>query len=355
MTAIDVKQDNSPSTTYSDLSSSPFSFSVDCSPFLNWTKGKNESESKKLVVVRSLVSTLKLQPALDDNLKAKAVNILQSVNPMYSESADAFLSGFGQTTKESSRNFVQSIVVVVSSVNLVIITAAMELLRRLIFCCSPKVRLALVKTDLIPQIIITLNPQSLFFTEAVDIHICLIQIIFHSLELATPYYFSRLGIVDGNEQQGVHETVLKHVVAPSEKYVCHLCVNRFSIIDGRLSETFLELLAHLLDRCPYYQRTSEFVLRLPVVLTISSSLPSINKDHSTWTFLIFMVTIQREWNSKDRELRRNWQTVHRMLRMKGFEDVIDEKLRNDRKEMRGRYVVVKSFEWSNMQGMNIPD
>ncbi|KAK2956609.1 hypothetical protein BLNAU_8449 [Blattamonas nauphoetae] len=501
-----------------------------------WIGGNMEmvvSEADEIedrVLKREKEVSVREGPALDDNLKAKAVNILQSVNPMYSESADAFLSGFGQTTKESSRNFVQSIVVVVSSVNLVIITAAMELLRRLIFCCSPKVRLALVKTDLIPQIIITLNPQSLFFTEAVDIHICLIQIIFHSLELATPYYFSRLGIVDGNEQQGVHETVLKHVVAPSEKYVCHLCVNRFSIIDGRLSETFLELLAHLLDRCPYYQRTSEFVLlsldgrhtllrrhsrhacllicgrhcvdgwmvtiggkrqktksiaistnrslltlqskydgfsnifrhcssaNFAVALTTSAMkmlrdliwrwsdpvyfalikadlIPhlintlnpqslsfaegvdihtatpyfltklgfedrneqetvheiilkhvmvpsekyichlcvnrySINDGEQSRYFLEILAqllrvcpsypqamhsmnTAQQEWNEKGGEARQIGKTVHEMLRMEGFEDVIEEKLQNDQNELSGRWIVAKSIQWNNLQGMNL--
>ncbi|KAK2954951.1 hypothetical protein BLNAU_10091 [Blattamonas nauphoetae] len=82
---------------------------------------------------------------------------------------------------------------------------------------TAEVRLALVKADLIPQITTTLNPQSLSFTEAVDIHTNLMISITHSVWLSTPDGLAELGIEDRDEQQAVHETVLKQILVPSEK------------------------------------------------------------------------------------------------------------------------------------------
>ncbi|KAK2941480.1 hypothetical protein BLNAU_23597 [Blattamonas nauphoetae] len=78
---------------------------------------------------------------------------------------------------------------------------------------STKTLLALVKADMIPQLVITLNPLSLPFDEAVDIHTCLMSNIKPSFWLSTPNGLARLEIKDHNGQQAVHETVLKQVLA----------------------------------------------------------------------------------------------------------------------------------------------
>ncbi|KAK2939831.1 hypothetical protein BLNAU_25263 [Blattamonas nauphoetae] len=126
---------------------------------------------------KNLIATMKLKPAFDNSLEAKAVKFLESMCMGGQESADAFLSNFGQTSDASLTDFIQSIVVLVSSSNQVITTAAMEMLVTMIVHCSAKVRLSIIKADLIPQLILTLNPLSLSFTEAVDIRIPLLNII----------------------------------------------------------------------------------------------------------------------------------------------------------------------------------
>ncbi|KAK2953018.1 hypothetical protein BLNAU_12007 [Blattamonas nauphoetae] len=189
----------------------------DCSPFLNWEYNPLETAIEKAVVFQSLVVTMKLQSAVDDSLEAKAVKFLESVNPQTQSSADAFLNKFASNSDESSANFVQSIVVLISTPSQVIATAAMKILRTLFNHGSAKSRLALVSADLIHQLVATLNPLSLSFANAFGIHTCLMNVV--SLE--------DLRIEDKNEQQSVHETVLKQVLVPLEKYLCHLCVNRF--------------------------------------------------------------------------------------------------------------------------------
>ncbi|KAK2947872.1 hypothetical protein BLNAU_17197 [Blattamonas nauphoetae] len=236
----------------------------DCFPFLNWNEEALESNKEKAAVLRSLVATVKSQSAPDDSLDDKIVKFLDYVSPQNFFSADALLGSFGPTTDLSSRDFVQSVVVLLSTPSQAITTAAMNMLNSFVLFNSATVRLGLVKADLIPQIINTLNPQSLSFAESVDIHIYLMKIIDFSFWLAAPLGLEDLEIEDRNEQLAVRETIFKQILLPSEKYICHLCVNRYSIDHEKLSERFLYLLSQLLQLCTYHKPTIDFVLLMPL-------------------------------------------------------------------------------------------
>ncbi|KAK2953028.1 hypothetical protein BLNAU_12017 [Blattamonas nauphoetae] len=296
---------------------------------------------------------MKLQPVLDVSLEAKAVNFLKSVETQNQFDEDIFLTSHGQTTAGSSTNFVQSIVVLISSPSQAIATAAMKLLARLIEWCSHQHRLALVKADLIPQLIASLNPQSLSFTEAVDIHINVMKSLTNSLWLGTPDGLTFLKIEDRDGQQAVHKTIFQQVVAPSEKYIWHLCVNRFSIIDGDQSFSFLQLLTYLLKLSPYFQPSTEFLIRVPVILTIPSCLTFFKHARSIYWFLYLMVKAQLEWNMEGGEVRQTGKTILRMLRMEGIEDILEKKLRNDENGTQGGQIVTDSINLNNLLGMNI--
>ncbi|KAK2942788.1 hypothetical protein BLNAU_22306 [Blattamonas nauphoetae] len=168
---------------------------------------------------------VKFQPTLDDALEAKALKFLKSVRIQTQSSADAFLSNFASFADESLTDFTHSIVVLISSSNLVITVAAMKMLDCLIWNSSAKALLALIKADLIPQVINTLNPLSLSFAEAVDFHTDLIHSIDTFVWLATPGGRTKLGLKDVHKQLAVQETVLKQVLGPSEKYIWHFCAN----------------------------------------------------------------------------------------------------------------------------------
>ncbi|KAK2956978.1 hypothetical protein BLNAU_8053 [Blattamonas nauphoetae] len=149
---------------------------------------------------------MKSQPALDDSLEAQAVKFLKCVRFQNDTSAEAFLGRLATFSGDSSTHFVQSIVVLISSGSQTIIMAAMKMVSSLVMKCSPHILLALVKADLIHQIIESLNPLFLSFPEAVNIHTCLVRSISRSVWLTTPYYLAVLRIEDGNEQQAVRET-----------------------------------------------------------------------------------------------------------------------------------------------------
>ncbi|KAK2956926.1 hypothetical protein BLNAU_8001 [Blattamonas nauphoetae] len=199
------------------MSIPPLPFTMDCSPFLNWSGEAPGSESEKAEIFRSLVATVKSQPALDDSLEAKAVKFLESVKSHRSSPADDFLGSFASSTDESLTSFVQCIVVLISSASQIVTTASIEMLYSQIPWCSAKLFLTLVKADLISQIIASLNPMFLSLAEAVDIHITVMKIITDCFWLTTPDCQKEFGFKDDYEQQAVQETVLKQVVTPSEK------------------------------------------------------------------------------------------------------------------------------------------
>ncbi|KAK2964000.1 hypothetical protein BLNAU_1081 [Blattamonas nauphoetae] len=167
------------------MSSPPFSSSAYCSPFLNWREEQPGSESERAVLFRSLVATVKFQPALDSSLEAKAVKVLESVVQPNRESADGFLISIASTPDNSSTYFVQCFGVLISSPNKVIKTAAMKMLGTLFENSSA---------------------TSLSFAEAVDIHTDLLSSINHCVWLSTPYPLSQLQIEGHDDQQAVHET-----------------------------------------------------------------------------------------------------------------------------------------------------
>ncbi|KAK2963652.1 hypothetical protein BLNAU_1217 [Blattamonas nauphoetae] len=245
-------------------------------------------------------------------------------------------SSLASFADESLTNFVQSIVVLVSSPSRIITVATMEMVKALTMWCSSRDQYALVQADLIPQLIITLSAQSLPVADAVDIHTSLLNIIVDSLWLSTPRSLAFLGNQDENGQQHVHETIMKQVVAPSEK-------------------SFLELIARILRISPYYQQTMDFILGLPVFLTVPCCLTFFEYDGSIWCFLHTMNHARWEWNKGRGEVRQMWKKVLQMLRMEGIEDVIEEKLEIDRNGTKGREIVIFSIDWNNLQGMNLSE
>ncbi|KAK2960277.1 hypothetical protein BLNAU_4830 [Blattamonas nauphoetae] len=337
---------------YSRMISSTVYSCPDCSAFLKWRESKSESESEKAVVFRSLVATVKLQPALDASLEAKAVRFLKSVGSHTRTSADAFLSNFASFAGGSLTDFTQSLVALISSPNPVIIAAVIKMLGTLISWCSTQDRLALVKADMIPQLINTLHPQSLSFVEAEDIHAFLLNFMTNSLWYSTPDGLESLENEDQYDQHNVYRTVFQHLLVPSESYILHLCQNRYSIVDGRLSSDFIFLLTRLLFISPFYQQIMDFVLHMPVVLAIPSCLAHLENDATISFFLIYTIDTHDDGNIIADELSRSRMTPLRSLMMEGFADVMEQKLQHIIFDSYEDEIVDYSISLNTFQGMN---
>ncbi|KAK2950831.1 hypothetical protein BLNAU_14249 [Blattamonas nauphoetae] len=281
---------------------------MDSSPFLNWDEKELTTEHEKAVVFGSLAATVKIQPQLDVCLEAKAVQFLKSLS-WDGDSADAFLRSVPSSPDDWATTFVQSIVELTSSASQTIVPAAMKLLYDLLWRCSAKTHLDLIKADMIPQIIATLNPLSLSLAETIDIHTHLLLSLRQSLLPSTPFGLAELGIGAGDERQAVYTTILQQVVAPSEKYISHLCVNRYMITNGDMPDYLLTFFAQLLKICAYYQLAMDYVLHMPVVLTIPSCLTFFENAFSIWNFLDRMIDAQQEWTNAKGEERQMGKTV----------------------------------------------
>ncbi|KAK2960204.1 hypothetical protein BLNAU_4757 [Blattamonas nauphoetae] len=188
---------------------------------------------------------------------------------------------------------------------------------------SAKALYALVQADLIPQLVITLDPLSLSFPDCGHIHACLILSISKSTWLASLIALDCLEIEHSYEDQALFEMVLKQVLLPSERYIRNLCENRHSIVDGGMSANFLILLAQLLQISPYNRPFMDLVLNMPVILAIPSCLSFFDIDYSIWTFLRDMTKIELEWDRKEGECLQSATTLLCLLRMEGLEDAIN--------------------------------
>ncbi|KAK2959583.1 hypothetical protein BLNAU_5361 [Blattamonas nauphoetae] len=322
-------------------------------PFLNWSEDDLESESEKTIVFRSLVAHVKSQPVFDASLEAKAVKFLESVDADDEESTDDLLTSLASRSDESLTELIQSIVVLISSPSQVITTASMKMLDSLISSCSAQVRRTLVKADLVPHLIVTLNPPSLPLAEAADMHVALLNIIRNSFWLSSPTSLGQLGIKDGDEQQAVRKAVLKQVLAPSEQYIRHLCVNRHSIVDGEQSKHFLVFFAQLIRISSYYQLTMEFVVVLPVFLTITSCLTFLEVEYSLHFFLVILTPSQRQLNEESGDFRRLGTTIIGSLRTEGMDDVMEQRLQNDETTFFGKVIAADTLSLNAVTGMNL--
>ncbi|KAK2956459.1 hypothetical protein BLNAU_8513 [Blattamonas nauphoetae] len=338
----------------SDLSSPEFPLSQDVFPFQNWNGRLRSSKYVPAVLFGSLIANLKLQPALDASLEAKAVKFIDSIKSEDPSTVDSFLTSLGQTTDESLATFVQSVGVLISSTSQIITTAAMTMLQNIVLGCSHQIHHALIKTDLITNLVAPLTSFSVSSTEAENIHVNLMKILRHSLWFSTPDALTQLESKDDNEQQAIHGTVLTQVVVPSEPYIYHLCVNRCSNMEGRMPDELVDLLSQLLRIFLCYQPTMDLVLNMPVIFTISSLLAIFEEDYSNCNCMFATIRHQREWNEKGGKTQQLGKKVHQMLRMEGVEDLFETKLQNDQKELEGGFIVSYSVEWSNLQGKNLP-
>ncbi|KAK2958851.1 hypothetical protein BLNAU_6100 [Blattamonas nauphoetae] len=303
MTMTIVKKDASP---------------IDCSPFFNWNEQKLESVDEKTVIFLSLVATVKLQPVLYDSLENKAVKFLKFLGPRNDSTIFPLFRSLSSFSDDSVTEFAQCILVLTSSSNRIITKKALKIAETLIQYCEAQIRLGLVEADLIPQLIINLNLQSLSFAEAHAIHTSLLHILSHAVGFPPQPGLAYLQ-TEYPDKQAAHETILKQVIVPSEQYIRYICSNRYSIIDDEQSQNFMILLTLLLQKCPYHQPTMDFILNMPVTLAIPSCLTFFENDESTRSFTFILFAIQRQWNTKRGERRQMWMEVHRLIRTEGLE------------------------------------
>ncbi|KAK2959932.1 hypothetical protein BLNAU_5129 [Blattamonas nauphoetae] len=157
---------------------------------------------------------------------------------------------------------------------------------------------------------------------------------------------------DRDKQQALRETVLKQVLSPSQTYICHLCAKYHSIVDEDHSDAFTTLLSRIIQLYSHCQQTMEDGLVLRAFVALPSCLTFFESDVSIDSFLDELVDSKEQQNEQGGDVCESETTILRSLRMEGIDDVIEEKLINDRSTDNAENIVVNSIKWSNMLGMN---
>ncbi|KAK2961992.1 hypothetical protein BLNAU_3048 [Blattamonas nauphoetae] len=255
---------------------------------------------------------------------------------------------------EDLDEFSDSIVTLVSIHNHEIIKATLFMLNRFIGNCSHPLVLKLIRTDLIPHIFTSLNPLSLSFADNKEIHDSLIRTLFSLLRHSFPNPLIGQRLAQSSEQQAIVDTVLIRVLIPSEGYIHHVCVNRHSMNDPDHSFELMTLLGRLFRISAYNQPAMDFVLKLPVFLSITSAITLCDHDMSVWHFLFETRRTQEEWNKKGRNVRQYARIVLRCMRMEGFEDVIEQMLERDPRGDGGDILAYVGIQLNPFLPMNLP-
>ncbi|KAK2942288.1 hypothetical protein BLNAU_22815 [Blattamonas nauphoetae] len=231
----------------------------------------------------------------------------------------------------------------------------MCMLVRLLDLSSPQFRLELIEAQLIPQIIISLNPQSSVVRETLRMNASLLNLIASSLDLATQEELALLKIEPNREQQKVFQTVHNHVLVPSKGYILHLCEHHYSIEIWHTLYYFVRVLYRLLQISPYYQPTLDFVLDMPIILTIPSCLTFFDDDADMRFNLQFLDDARCKWNKQAENIRRSGTILLRSLRMEGLEDVSEQRLPNNlcQRNLVFSFFAPFSIGWSTMLGINV--
>ncbi|KAK2958398.1 hypothetical protein BLNAU_6668 [Blattamonas nauphoetae] len=122
-------------------------------------------------------------------------------------------------------------------------------------------------------------------------------------------HLRKLNITDDVEKYNHRETIFLKVVIPSSPFVTLLIPDRY-ILNERLSESFMDLLAKLLQIGPSHQPTLE---------TINISL--------------------KEWNAEGPEVIKSGKRMMQALFSEGFDDTLEQMLKHDNDGINGIILV----------------
>ncbi|KAK2943245.1 hypothetical protein BLNAU_21817 [Blattamonas nauphoetae] len=290
---------------------------------------------------------------VDDESSKKAKDLFVQIGNTYSPNSDDFIRGLVPSSHaESAKEFVTSMVVLTSSANQIPVPETLDLLIDLIMSSSSNVHLSLINLNLVPQLLSSLNPQSLSFEDAPDVVLFVASLLSQLLQISSPHSLIKLEIENNWDRSALHDTTLAHLLVPSEGFIRHVCLNRPSFEEKEISLIFMSLLMQILHISPYHPPTMDFIQTLPIVLSIPSMLTSCPSDQSKFYCLTDLLAEQTECIKRDGSNRRSNTIVARFLANEGFSDVLEQMMMADEEGDSGSYIVACSISLSCMFGIN---
>ncbi|KAK2961680.1 hypothetical protein BLNAU_3478 [Blattamonas nauphoetae] len=309
---------------------SPSIIVVNEEPFLSFDEYTELSFEVKSVIYSSLVALVKAEYPFHESLQDRAVSFLKNIEKVSrnKEEVDKLVTELVPSSDGSHSSFVESILTLLSSPHSTFVVAALSFLYLTLFYSSTKIRCCLVASDLISNVLATVQPHTLPIAGNETIFDNLSWIIFYCLELATPHFIRNLGVTAAVEKANRREMIFQNVVLPSSDFVTFLIKNLY-ILNEDLLVTFMILLDKLLEISPFHCPTLEFVLASPIAMAFSICLLFIEDDQTLWYLLTNTKPLLRKWKKEDPEMVQSAKRMIQALFSEGFENTLEQMTMSD--------------------------
>ncbi|KAK2943460.1 hypothetical protein BLNAU_21643 [Blattamonas nauphoetae] len=323
-------------------------------PFLYFDESTELSLKDKSTIYCSLVALVETDYPFDNVLQDRAVQLLKSLTPIGFRNAYTakLVTDLVSSSAGSPSGFVESIATLLSSPHSTLIGATFVFLDKTLYYSSLSVRCRLMDSDLISQVLATIQPHTLPISGYETMFDNLIRIINTLLKLATPSSLSDLGITTAVDQLNHHEMIFRKGVLPSSRFVTFLITNQY-ILNRDLLSCFMSLLAIFILICPFHRPTLEFVLASPIVMANSSCLSFIEHDQTLWFSIGIINRSLKMWKAEGPELAQSGKRMIQALFSEGFEDTIKQMIKHDKSEFYSHNVVEHSHSISQSLGSNV--
>ncbi|KAK2959994.1 hypothetical protein BLNAU_4877 [Blattamonas nauphoetae] len=335
---------------------SPSTIKPEEEPFLIYDSSTELSVKAKSKIYNSLVALVKAGYPFPDNLQNRAAQFLNNIEPWLSqkERATKLVTDLVPSSASSPSGFIDSIVFLLSSPHSTVTAAALSFVYATVQTSSYAFKDRLVESDLIPNVLETVQPHTQPISGNEEIISNLITIIEHFVTFASPSYIRNINLADAADIFNRREMIFQKVVIPSSEFVTSLISNRF-ILNEDLFKSFMNLLHLFIEISPYHQPTLEFVLASPIVIAITSCLSFIEDEYRFCLTLetIINATID-DWEDECPKVEQYGKRMMQALSSEGFEDTLEQILMNDKNGVFSPSVVDDCLQLSQLLGSNKP-
>ncbi|KAK2961678.1 hypothetical protein BLNAU_3476 [Blattamonas nauphoetae] len=317
-----------------DSQESPPFFDLSQESFLNFDLKSNLSFEDKSTIYCSLITLVKARHPLDRYLQDRAAHFLKNLQPHgdleeIQYFTDKIVYDHDPDSVGSPPDFIASIVTLISSPYSAVTAAALSFLKDTTFYSSPPVQSDLMESDLISNVLTTVQPHTLPISGNEKIINILIGIVVKCLNLADPSCFQYLGITAAIDTFNHREMIFQKVVISSSQFVTFLISNRY-ILNEDLLDSFFTLLRMLIRICPFHRPTLEYVLASPIVMAFSSCLSFVEKTYCLLTALGNFNQSLSFWMRGSAEVAQSATRMIEALFSEGFEDTIEQMMKNEK-------------------------
>ncbi|KAK2946120.1 hypothetical protein BLNAU_18962 [Blattamonas nauphoetae] len=322
-------------------------------PFLNFDVNSSLSFEDQSTIFCSLVALVKAEYSFDYALQEKTVTFLKSLKPEWNKQvASKLVTDLVPSSAGSPSGFIDSVLTLLLTPHSILRAATLSLLRKTINFSSTEIRCRLVESDLVSNVLATIQPHTLSISGNEEMLDNLVNIIAYSVDLA--FHVGMLGITTAIGQYNHREIIFQKVVLPSSTLVRFLISNRY-ILKGELFDSLVFLLRIFIRICPFHHPTLEFVLASPIAMAFSSCLSFTEDCQLLNNTLIRINYLMPEWKKEGAEVVQSGKRMMQALFSEGFEDALEQMLLHIKNGYHGLSLVLYCRFFSQRLGSNVYD